>query len=75
MNQSIGQRERYEYPSASSFKQKILPSLDIILQKPTQVFYINADRDTLLYGNQGTVISIHPSCLTTSTSGLYKGKI
>lgn len=73
MNHSIGVREVYQYPIASSFKLKTLPAIDAMLQKPAQVFYIHSD--TTLYGEEGTVIFIQPSCLRTSDSTLYEGKI
>jgi hypothetical protein len=46
-----------------------------MLHEPEQVFYINTDSDTIIYGNQDTFISIQPSCLRTGDSILYKGKI
>lgn len=73
MNHSIGMREVYEYPTASSFKLKTLPDLNTMLQQPAQIFYI--DSDTTLYGKEGTVIFIQPSCLRTSDSSFYTGKI
>lgn len=73
MNKSIGKREAYEYPSASSFKLKTLPSIHAILQQPIQIF--NIDSDTILYGKEGTQIFIQPSCLRKTDSTLYNGKI
>lgn len=73
INHSIGIREVYQYPNASSFKHKTLPDLNSMLQKPQQIFYIYSD--TIIYGKEGTVISIQPSCLRTNDSNLYAGKI
>jgi hypothetical protein len=46
-----------------------------MLHEPEQLFYINAVADTIIYGNQGTVIFIQPSCLRTADSIMYEGKI
>ena len=75
MNHSIGMREVYQYPSTADFKLKTLASLTDMLEKPAQVFYIDAYSDTTLYGNEGTVIFIQPSCLKTGDSSIYQGKI
>jgi len=73
MNHSIGMKEVYQYPDVSSFKLKTLPNLNTMLYEPEQLFYINSD--TIIYGSQGTVISIQPLCLRTSNSNVYEGKI
>ena len=73
INHSIGMREVYHYPSATDFKLKTLTGLTTMLEKPAQVFYINTD--TTIYGNEGTVIFIQPSCLRANDSTVYEGKI
>ncbi len=73
MNKSIGMREVYQYPASSNFKLKTLPNLNTMLQQPAQVFYIHSD--TTLYGKEGTVMFFQISCLRTSDSSLYEGKI
>lgn len=75
MNHSIGVREVYQYPATSSFTKKALPNLNTMLSEPEQLFFISGTIDTILYGKQGTVISIQASCLRTKSSIAYEGKI
>ena len=47
----------------------------MMLEKPAQIFYIDSHTDTTLYGNEGTIIFIQPTCLRISDSSTYDGKI
>jgi|GEM_PF-2447009 hypothetical protein len=76
MNRTIGIRQVYTYPEKKSFAERRLPDLTSILSTPSQVFMIESSADTILYGREGTIISIRPSCLRIDSSFfLYEGKI
>jgi len=75
MNRTIGMRQVYIYPGKTSFNERPLPDLTSILSIPSQVFIIGSAADTILYGKEGTIISIRPSCLHTDSSSLFEGKI
>ena len=73
MNRTIGMRQVYEYPVASLKSQT--PDLKKILSVPVQTFYLESNADTIFYGKEGTILFIHPACLTFSDRIAATGKI